>query len=393
VRAPAYGPSEYLSSSVEVIADGDAPQLAPVLGSFQVPSTAALYAFGDRLVTLDVDPSTGTRLDVYDLRDPSAPRPEGNVTVPELSWHLQEAVDPRCVAVARSVMCWRTRWPDAVALPNALVFVTPGFDTAGAKQVPTFYVVNLTDPAAPALSGVVRVPCDETPSGVFREGTDLYYVSAHLVPVSGQRFPNAAYFMRRIDLHDPTAPVLGDPVNVPGQPFAASDGGADFYSVEHAFVSDEGAVSGKLQRFRIENGDAQVVATRDMSGSELTGIARHGDGRIVFFDWGTTPQTGSLAGAITVAASDTLEILGKSPERVQWRGAQCEDNGNVALERVFEVAAVDTRAGGNLAVHAGYAGPTYGFANQVRLRSLACDDRSLVWASGVYGMGAVGLGP
>lgn len=393
VHSPRGGPATEPVSSVELIADGDTPQLAPVLGRFSVPSTAAIYAYGDRLVTLTADPVIGTELDVYDVSDPTAPRREGVASIPELSWHSAGSSELRCVSTSVVSLCSRTLWPDVVTVPNALVFVTPLFDGGIALSPPKFDVVNVSDPAAPSLSGVIDVPCNETPKGIFREGSDVYFVSARLVSVVGQRFPNAAYFMRRIDVSDPATPVLGDPVNVPGQPFAASSGGAEFFSVEHAYVGTDGSVSGTLHRFRIDSGVATILATLDVSGSELTGVALHADGRLAFIDWGSTPASMSPNGKLTLAESDTLAILGASSEPVQWRGARCEESSNIALEQIYRLAAIDTRAGSGLAVRAGFAGPTLGVTSSLQLRSLACGDQSIVWAGGLYGMGTVQLTP
>ncbi|HWN70143.1 MAG TPA: hypothetical protein VNM90_21035, partial [Haliangium sp.] len=82
------------------------------------------------------------------------------------------------------------------------------------------HLVDVSNPAAPALVQPITLPAGHEALSVLVQGSALHVNTKVPVTVAGDPRPHARHFTTRIDLSTPAQPVVGAPVNVPGEPFA-----------------------------------------------------------------------------------------------------------------------------------------------------------------------------
>jgi hypothetical protein len=78
-------------------------------------------------------------------------------------------------------------------------------------------VVDLSDPGNPGLTPPLTLPIEDEGVNVATADGDLYVTVKHPATVPGDARPYARYFIRRVDLDNPSQPALGPAINVPGE--------------------------------------------------------------------------------------------------------------------------------------------------------------------------------
>jgi hypothetical protein len=81
----------------------------------------------------------------------------------------------------------------------------------------TVHVVDLANPAQPTIGTKLTTPENESVVGLVASANQLYATLEQPVTVPDDPRPHARTFLRRIDPSDPEQPVLGEPIDVPGE--------------------------------------------------------------------------------------------------------------------------------------------------------------------------------
>ena len=107
------------------------------------------------------------------------------------------------------------------AVPNTRC--EPASPSRSWRQLELF-VVDLSDPAAPALVDSIPMPPEHEAMSVLAHGSDFYVSTRVPVVVPGNPRPYAAYYLTRVGLSDPAQPAVASAVNVPGDLLAVHEG-------------------------------------------------------------------------------------------------------------------------------------------------------------------------
>ncbi len=222
----------------------DDPDTASPLAQVSLPvpyarlfvNGAMAYVTGTRTIPGDPDYKQETRIQVFDLTDPSKPVERGSVTLPEEVWigggwywgWGDEVLQIRgsVLAFHRSMNFWWFRGAMDSAMPS------PWNPDLSQK----IFLVDLADPDHPVLASTVELKDDDWAWGLKASG-NILYLSSYKSEVIGDRWM-ARYYLNRIDVTDVASPVILTPVNIPGMFVDASPSGSIIYTSETTW--DEG---------------------------------------------------------------------------------------------------------------------------------------------------------
>ena len=84
-------------------------------------------------------------------------------------------------------------------------------------------VIDFSDPTAPSVPNNLAMPGGEEYVSMLARGNHVYVSYKKSTRVEGDPRPHASYWLKRIDLSDPAAPVVSRPISIPGQ-LVATDG-------------------------------------------------------------------------------------------------------------------------------------------------------------------------
>lgn len=220
---------------------------------------------------------------------------------------------------------WPRFWgfgDEAVLVGHALAIHRQGYYLpwtcpAGAACPPGTYldqvrVYDLSDPDAPHLASTVDLPRSSWSWGLTAVGTFLWLTHYEWDQSRG----DGAYFVDRIDLADPAAPVLLAGVNVPGVFFAASGGGSDIYTLETQWQdATAGAATPTTWMHGLvlgADGKAHLRGSVPLTGYPAGAAAGPA------FAWAATSDWSSATGATTrLAAVDLASMSVASDQAVQ----------------------------------------------------------------------------
>lgn len=224
--------------SVTPLADPDSP--SPT-AQVQLPAPYGRLFMNGKLAylaSMRSDETTGTRttdVQVIDFTTPTSPRLRGTVKLPEAvqpgyrywSWGSGDEalqVTPTVLAFHRYRQYWG--WGDCMGCGR------PG----GGAEVPRddmhkIYLVDVSNPDAPRLASTVELPDVQWAWGLRASGNTLY-LSDYRTVQRGDRWFNK-YYLRRLDVTNPSAPVELAAVNIPGTFVNASADGRTVYTLEN----------------------------------------------------------------------------------------------------------------------------------------------------------------
>jgi len=313
------GRSELPPAAVEIVPRALHPDLAEPVARFEIPAQATVYQVGDLLVTVDMrmlDSSEWpytyeTEIVVYDLGDPTSPRRVGTLTTdrlrPGYSGYPWLARCLGCdVRLAQDIAPYPYYGgtPDVAIVEGALVFVerrskqlpAVSQETCSTSSDGTLYctplpptrywqqfalqVLDLTTPAEPVLADPVELPERDEGVGFLADGSDLWVSfkrPEELEEVGGEERPHARYFIRRVDLLDPSSPRVDDEINVPGELLAVEG--------DTIFTRDlqwgDGIVESAVARLELDDGLAYLQAERVFPDEQVASILLDDRGHIV----------------------------------------------------------------------------------------------------------------
>ena len=269
------------------LAEADGPA---ILSHIEAPAGSTIHNVGEKLVVVSSDATpTGvnTTIVTYDVSG-AKPVKMGSLTTDALvqsGGGIYYAGDKRvCAFSGRS--CWGGFFaPEATVVGNALVFVgqTHHAPTSGGALMDRYWssytvqVLDLGNPAKPALLAKMSMPEGEESVGMVKSGTTLWinYKKPQAGDVAGQ--PQAKYYIKALDLSVASAPKLGAEVNVPGQLMAVV--GEAIYTVDHDWK--EKSTSASINMLIVRDNLAYLQATHPMPGQVPTGLLVDGNNVIV----------------------------------------------------------------------------------------------------------------
>jgi hypothetical protein len=239
-----------LGDTVLSVTRADDPDTASPLSRIHVAAPyGRLFTNGGMVYVTsmqDIDPSPDlwdqrTVVNVFDFSDPLAPRARGAVTLPEAIWPSYGAwywgqgdevvqVDGSTLAFHRNQFYF---WWGAVDCFDCGIAGRPF-----PQQDPThtIHVVDLADPDQPKLASTVTIEDVNWAWGLKAAGSTLYLSSYNYLreerTADGWSYWVAKYHLHRIEVADPSAPVLRPPVNVPGMFVGAAGSGETIFTLE-----------------------------------------------------------------------------------------------------------------------------------------------------------------
>lgn len=139
------------------------------------------------------------------------------------------------------------------------------------------HVLDLSTSDAPAFTEPFRLPSEDEGVSALANGEHLWVTIKHPESVEGDPRGFARYFIRDLDLSAPSTPVLGDPINVPGELIAAD--GTNVYTRD--VVWGDNIVDVAVARLRIRDGLAYLQARHQFVDQEVHNVLLDGAGHLV----------------------------------------------------------------------------------------------------------------
>jgi hypothetical protein len=307
--------SPRVPAHLEVVDAREGPASEKVIASLEVNPLASFVRVGNLVVSIVSSLERGpqpARMEVFDLEDPSHPRRRGALMVSDL-WLRDKFGRGQLGGPNDPFDCLDCPGPDlaprTLVVPGALVFRSP--EEANPR---TLRVLDLRDPDAPALHEPLDPPSSADMVSALTVGSSVYY--AHRVrneePAEEGTWPRARFYFGRVDLSDPSAPVFAPEVNVPGQLVAID--GEHVYTRE--FFQRDGKLHTRVHRSLVRDGHAELRATHDFGDWLALSIATDGAGHLLADlqppAWESPSEHDPPRGLVLhVLDADSLELVGK----------------------------------------------------------------------------------
>ncbi len=139
------------------------------------------------------------------------------------------------------------------------------------------HVLDLREPASPALSDAIELPTEDEGVGILADGTDVWVSYRRPYEVEGDSRGYVRYFVRALDVANPAEPVLGAPVNVPGTLIAAD--GDTLYTQDTLW--GEHIIDTAVARLELHDGLAYLQAIRRFPDQDVHTIKLDGAGNLL----------------------------------------------------------------------------------------------------------------
>lgn len=253
-----------------------------------------------------------TRVDVVDLSNPSTPKVRGSVKLPEQvhpgyrSWYWgwgDEAVQVGGSTLAFHRYTYNYWYEDCEGCGG------------GTRQPHRVHLVDLSDPDAPKVGATVSFADANWVWGLKAEGQTLYLSEYRLFERNGQQ--RARYFLRRVDVANPSKPVVHEPVNVPGYFVGASPDGRHVYTVETWWDRQAQVSMSRLYALELSGERAYLRGWVDLKGW-LGSL--HVDGTNVWASAQWSETVASEAGTRWVSHSQLVSVSFADPASPQVAG-------------------------------------------------------------------------
>lgn len=290
---------------VELVPLSDADGSAP-LASIPVTAGARIYAVNNRLVVVSskaADKAVATTITTYDVSQPASPVQVGTFTTTELvpESPMIRPMDLRICGIAD--LCWPGFiTPEPIVAGNTLVFVGQTSRNSLNRYWSSYalQVVDLGNPAKPALLPKVSLPETDEAVGIIQSGSALWISTKKPEAGATADQPQAKYYVRKLDLANSSSPVLGAAVNVPGQVMAAV--GDTIYSVDRTWNGK--ATSTTLNVLIVSGNLAYLQASTALEKQEPSGLMVDGS-KVVVMHYDSVGQHGM---SLYTAAEKSLTL-------------------------------------------------------------------------------------
>jgi hypothetical protein len=271
-----WGTTSARNDLIEFVSLADVDATIPV-GSISVPSGSTMYNVAGKLVVVSrLNDSKGTHTTIasYEVSAAGSATLLGKMTTDDLvQSSYYGLLDMRICPFAGP--CGGYGFLEAQAVGNALVFsnsvmqVVPlASSTAGTSILPRYassyvlQVVDLTNPAKPALLPKIAMAGDEDAVTLVQDGTTLWVNYKKSQVVASNAMPMAKYYAKSLNLSVASAPVLGAEINIPGQLVKAV--GDTFYTYDYAW--NHNSIDTTLAVSIVDKGLAYLQASTLLTG-------------------------------------------------------------------------------------------------------------------------------
>jgi hypothetical protein len=202
-----------------------------------------LYQVGDHLL-VGVNDIDMTAVDVFDVTHPAQPVLASRVDGSDGGIDLYASYVPQ-------------------STDNALIFTNTRYQRGGDSAV--FVVLDLRNPDTPVFQPALTMPEDEFIQNMAVRGTTLYYCYKQPIEVEGDARTYAKYYLKRIELADPAAPVVSDGISIPG---LLMDVDEDFvYTRDEVYGA--GGLHAVVNQLRVKEGVAVVESQTDLGNRKV----------------------------------------------------------------------------------------------------------------------------
>jgi hypothetical protein len=130
-----------------------------------------------------------------------------------------------------------------------------------------FDPLDLRDPDHPALAPRLSLPPDEEGTSLLAANATLYFNYQQPITMSGDARSYVKHFVRLLDFSDPSAPLSGDPINIPGDVIAAD---SSIYTRD--FVWNQNDARTLVARLTLSGGLAHLQASRLFADREVSAV-------------------------------------------------------------------------------------------------------------------------
>jgi hypothetical protein len=287
-----------------------------------------------------------TRVQVVDLSDPAAPRPRGSVDLPEAVWpdygYWYWGWGDEAVQVNGSTLAFH-RFPywgrgcfdcpfvegDAAAGPAG-----GGYDYDPAHRI---YLVDLSDPDLPAVASTVELEGADWAWGLEAAGTTLY-LSFYQSFVEEDRWL-ARYYLERIEVADPAAPVVLPRVNIPGMFVEALPGTPYIFTLENFWDPEANRARTLLYSLALDGDRAILQSTAEIEGYAYGVEVEDGAAFTVSYWYESTPLEGGVVGweshldlvAIDLSDPGAIRVAGRAEVPYSWGYLQAVEGGRAFI--------------------------------------------------------------
>ncbi len=144
--------------------------------------------------------------------------------------------------------------------PDDVQTTTTCYDQERRNYWPRFSldVLDLSDPHSPDLLARIDTPRENQAASILADGTDLYVSYSIAFDAPGDSRDYARYYFSRVDLSNPSVPVVHAGVNVPGDLIAVQDHGHTVFTRDYVWNDDK--LESAVNKLHVENGIATLLA-------------------------------------------------------------------------------------------------------------------------------------
>jgi len=303
-----------------------------------------VYVIGDR----PSDPWGVIRVQTADLADPLHPRACGFVDVPGFlagcgyswGWAYPWTAGEFFANPCRGSGCSR-----GVAQVGGSTLVLSRLDDGGSRDL---VALDLSDPEAPQICATLPLPEAHDVTCPIAVGTDVFvsYRLGDPDPGGDPPQPTASYFLRRIDLRDPSAPVASEPIALPGRLLRM--GGDRRHALTLDFAWGESEATSSLCSVEVRGGIANLLDRMEI-GVGFDYEADFEEDRMALLTMRATPDN-AYSRWLTMVDSRTrrsLRYVGEMDCTSPWRRLLDVVDGKLFLLEYPGLAVYDVRGWGD----------------------------------------------
>jgi hypothetical protein len=278
-----------------------------------------------------------TRIQIWDLSDPAAPRARGSVRLPEEVWvsygYWYWGSGDEVVQVNGTTLAFHRYnyyyYPFYDCLDCGRPAAQPGANTQ------KLYVVDLANPDSPRLASTVSLDGANWAWGLKASGDMLYLSEYQTVQRENQWYQR--YFVRRINVREPGNPVVHPGVNIPGMLVDASADGRYFYTLE-TWWDQAGSRQRNFFHALALVGDRAYLRSRVELEGYVNSVLVKGSAAFASTQWweavAGSPYGGqSHTALVTVDLSNprAIRVAGKAEVPYDWAYLQAVEGGRAFL--------------------------------------------------------------
>ena len=262
----------------------DAANGKTILGKIAVPHGSRLYNVGEKLVVVsNVDGEERSRVSIWDISNPALAVLMGKVDSSEIVATTSGDFHDISTARTDSALLPYYGQSDAKVVGNALVFVKNSLQPQYAKTNATsligyssklrLSVVDLSNPAAPRFQPKIELADKQNMVGVIANGNNLWINYKVEATANANQQAQAKYFVKRLDLSTPSAPIMGAEINIPGQLMAVA--GDQLYSKDFHWTTNN-TIENSLNVSTLQDGLAYRQASNVLANQLVTSLQLDG---------------------------------------------------------------------------------------------------------------------